>query len=146
MGWMSAIPIVGKIIDGVITLIDKVVPDRDEANRIKAEITKLAYSQEHEKFVKLVEEQSKIIIAEATGGWLQRNWRPILMLVIIIIIANNYIFFPYAHMFWPEKVTMLDLPAELWSLMQIGIGGYIVGRTAEKGIETWKNNSNSGNG
>lgn len=31
-----------------------------------------------------------------------------------------------------ENVYALDLPDKLWALMEIGVGGYILGRTAEK--------------
>lgn len=80
----------------------------------------------------IMEAQSNVIIAEAQGqSWLQRNWRPLLMLVIILIVANNYLLFPYASIF-TEKVKILDLPDKLWTLMEIGVGGYLLGRTAEK--------------
>lgn len=138
MGAWLALPIVGKVIEGIISLVDKVVPDTAEANRIKSEITKLAYSQDHDKFIKLIEEQTKIILAEAQGSWIQRNWRPLLMMVIVVIIANNYVFFPYAKLFFPNSVVILELPEPLWNLMNIGVGGYVVGRTAEKSIEAWK--------
>lgn len=76
--------------------------------------------------------KTSVIIAEAQGAsWLQRNWRPLLMLVIIIIIANNYVVFPYASI-WTDKVKVLSLPTELWNVMMIGVGGYIAGRTIEK--------------
>jgi hypothetical protein len=138
MGFWTAVPIVGKIIEGVIGLIDKAVLDKDEANRIKAEVTKLAFTQEHEKWVQMIEEQGKIIVAEAQGSWLQRSWRPILMLVIITIVANNYLIAPYLSPWFPEHIRVLELPLQLWDLMEIGVGGYIVGRSVEKGVETWK--------
>jgi predicted MFS family arabinose efflux permease len=53
------------------------------------------------------------------------------MLTIIIIVANNYIVYPYLSIF-TDKVRVLDLPDKLWALMEIGVGGYILGRTAEK--------------
>ncbi len=75
---------------------------------------------------------ASVIIAEAQGqSWLQRNWRPMLMLVIIAIVANNYLVYPYATMF-SDKFIPLELPTQLWTLMEIGVGGYIVGRSAEK--------------
>ena len=75
--------------------------------------------------------RSNIIIAETKSqSWLARNWRPILMLTIIAIVANNYVIFPYVSLFTP-KVTMLTLPDHLWSLLKIGVGGYIAGRSAE---------------
>jgi hypothetical protein len=75
--------------------------------------------------------QSEVVIAEARGGWLQRNWRPILMLTITFIIANNYVLYPYASLF-TDRAIALDLPPALWGLMKIGVGGYIVGRSGEK--------------
>ena len=60
------------------------------------------------------------------------------MLVIIAIVANNYLVAPYLAPWFPDHIKVLDLPEKLWSLMEIGVGGYIVGRTVEKGIERWK--------
>ena len=81
-----------------------------------------------------------IIVAEAQGeSALQRNWRPILMLTIVAIVANNYIIFPYLTMIW-SGAPILDLPVALWDLMKIGVGGYIVGRSGEKMITNWKDN------
>ena len=76
--------------------------------------------------------QKQVLIAEITGeSWLQQNWRPILMLVIVAIVANNYIIVPYLQLFsLPAKV--LELPEKLWNLMTLGVSGYIVGRSAEK--------------
>ena len=71
--------------------------------------------------------QSNVIIAEVQGkSWLQRNWRPILMLIVIFIISWNYILAPIFHL------TSLPLPKELWTLLTIGVGGYVTGRSAEK--------------
>lgn len=53
------------------------------------------------------------------------------MPVVIVIVANNYIIYPYLSIF-TDKVRVLDLPDRLWQLMEIGVGGYILGRTAEK--------------
>jgi len=88
--------------------------------------------------VKTDELRHNIIIAETQSqSWLARNWRPILMLTIITIVANNYVIFPYVSLF-TTKVTMLVLPEHLWSLLKIGVGGYLVSRGAEKVATTLK--------
>ena len=88
--------------------------------------------------VKTDELRHNIIIAETKSqSWLARNWRPILMLTITAIVANNYVIFPYASLF-TAKVTMLTLPEHLWSLLKIGVGGYVVGRSAEQVAKTLK--------
>lgn len=83
---------------------------------------------------KHAELQSSVIIAEAQGGsWLQRNWRPLLMVMFGVIIANNYIIMPYVEMFaGAEYAVKLVIPADMWSLLKLGVSGYIVGRSAEK--------------
>ena len=34
--------------------------------------------------------------------------------------------------------VMLDIPPDMWDLLKIGLGGYVVGRSAEKGAKAWK--------
>jgi hypothetical protein len=80
----------------------------------------------------LKQAQSKIIEAEAKSEhWITSAWRPITMLVFVFIIANNYILVPYFQAFG-LKVPSLELNQQMWELLKIGIGGYIVGRSAEK--------------
>ncbi|MHC4640109.1 MAG: 3TM-type holin [Planctomycetota bacterium] len=138
MSFLTAIPIVGKVLEGVIGLIDQAVTDKDEANKLKAQMIGVFQNADLTKFTSLLRAQAGIIMAEATGAsWLQRNWRPLLMLIFMVIITNNYIFFPYASLF-TDKVTVLELPDFMWQILKIGVGGYIVGRSGEKIVNMWK--------
>ena len=127
--------LLGAILPKVFDVVDQAVTDKDKAAELKSAIQlKLLESSDRE-----VEAAAKVIIAEAQGhSWLQRNWRPLLMMVIIVIIANNYILFPYASLF-TDRVTVLELPQALYNLMAIGVGGYVVGRSGEKIVTQWKN-------
>jgi hypothetical protein len=70
--------------------------------------------------------QTEIVLAEANGNWLQRSWRPILMLAFgFIVIYVKFI----APLF---QLPIPPLENEFWNLLQLGIGGYVVGRSAEK--------------
>jgi len=131
MSILGLVPIIGKAIGKALGIVDKFVPDKDKATELKAQIETLILVQGHDELVKELEGQIQIILAEARGGWLQRNWRPMLMMVCILIIFNNYVLFPYLSMF-TEKAVMLELPGGLWALLNLGVGGYIGGRTAEK--------------
>lgn len=133
MGFLSAIPILGKVIEGGLGIIDDMVEDKDQANRLKAEIKKKIEEQAHKERSALIKEQGKIVGLEVQGeSWLQRNWRPLLMLIIIAIIANNYIIVPYLSAIFPDYVQVLKLPDGLWALLNVGVGGYVAGRTGEK--------------
>ncbi|WP_404466251.1 holin family protein [Vreelandella aquamarina] len=115
-------------------VIDKAVTDKDEANRLKNEIQSQLIDSESS----IVKAQMQIILAEAAGeSWAQRNWRPVLMLVIVAIIGNNYLIAPYLGAIFGVGMQ-LDLPERLWDLMTLGVGGYVAGRTVDKGIKTWQ--------
>jgi hypothetical protein len=132
MSVLSFIPIIGKALDKGLGVVDKLVKDKDLAEQLKAEIKSQILAQNHEQLVQELQSQTQVILAEAKGGWLQRNWRPMLMLVIIFIIANNYVIAPYVGLFLPDKELVLELPGGLWALLNVGVGGYVGGRTAEK--------------
>ena len=91
---------------------------------------------------KVLEAQQSIIVAEAQGdSWLQRNWRPLVMMMFATIIFNNYILYPYLSLFWDEA-PLLETPPELWSLMKLGLGGYVAGRSVEKSVKAWRESKN----
>jgi hypothetical protein len=137
--FLAALPIIGDVVKGVVGIIDKAVPDKDLAEQLKAQVTQQMMTLDYSAFETEINRRAEIITAEATGeSWLQRNWRPLLMLVTISIVANNYIIYPYLTLFGVPSMA-LELPDKLWNLLTLGVGGYVVGRSAEKVVNIWKN-------
>jgi len=121
--------LIAPILSSLLGVIDKAVEDKDQANAIKAKLNALAVTGE----MKELEAATKIIVAEAQGdSWLQRNWRPLLMVMFGTIIANNYLVVPIFN------TPPADIPPDMWALLKLGVGGYVVGRSAEKSIKAWK--------
>jgi len=121
--------IIGPLIGGLFGLIDKSVEDKDQAAKIKANLQTMVLTGQ----IKEIEAAAQIIAAEANGdSWLQRNWRPLLMCLFGVIIANNYLIVPLLG------TPMADIPPDMWELLKLGIGGYVVGRSVEKGVKVWK--------
>lgn len=138
MAFWEAIPIVGDVLKGVIGLVDEAIEDKDEANKLKAQLSTVFNNADLTKFVELIKAQASIIVAEVKGSsWLQRNWRPLLMAEFGAIILNNYILHPYLNALFGINIVM-QIPPDMWALLKLGVSGYIVGRSAEKGIELWK--------
>lgn len=122
------------LLKGVFGVIDQAVEDKDQAARLKARLRDMALTGR----MREIEAAARIIAAEARGeSWLQRNWRPLLMCLFGLIIANNYLLAPYVLMFVSIDVE-LAIPPDMWDLLKIGVGGYVVGRSVEKGIGAWK--------
>lgn len=71
---------------------------------------------------KLLDAKSNIVLAEAKSeSWLASNWRPITMLTfLVLVVCDSFGWLPFR------------LASEAWSLLQLGLGGYVVGRSAEK--------------
>ena len=112
----------GGVVKEVGNVIDKLFTTDEERLEAKNKIFQVI----QEKELELQKMQTDIIIAEAKGNWLQRSWRPILMLAFGFIVI--YVKF-LAPLF---GFTIPPLENEFWNLLQLGIGGYVVGRSAEK--------------
>lgn len=112
----------GGLVKDLLGGLDKLFTSKEE--KIKAEnvIKQILI----EKQLELQKMQTEIIVTEAKGNWLQRSWRPILMLAFGFIVIYVKFIAPLFDLTTPE------LEIEFWELLKIGIGGYVVGRSAEK--------------
>ncbi len=131
--------LVEKLIDPVSTLLDKFIPDADKKAQLAHDIATLADKQTHEEVLAQIGQARAVIEAEAKSGhWVTSSWRPITMLVFVAIVANNYLLYPYISLFW-QSAPLLEVPQDLWGLIKIGLGGYVVGRSGEKMVQAYKN-------
>ena len=110
-----------KLLSGLVSEISSVVDtlavSSKEKKQIEADLVAAIARQEEA----LSQSQSSIIQAEAQGNWLQRSWRPIIMLVFATIVLIGTFDLP-----------ILSDTSRFWDLLEIGIGGYVIGRSAEK--------------
>ena len=79
-----------------------------------------------------------VILAESKSEhWITATWRPILMLTITAIVGWNFLVAPLIELAvllsTNDQVPLsIPLPEQLWNLLMIGVGGYVVGRSGEK--------------
>ena len=117
----------GTMVKDVLGGLDGLITSKEE--KMQAEIAlKQIFIQ---KELELQKMQTDIIIEEAKGNFLQRSWRPILMLAFGFIVI--YVKF-LAPLF---GLTIPPLENEFWNLLQLGIGGYVIGRTGEKMMDSF---------
>lgn len=136
-------PILGSLIDAGISLFKTYFPaDLTPEQKAKLEQGEQKFKEtlttsliDYSKTI--LEQQSSIVRAEVQSeSWLTRNWRPLTMLTFVAIIANNYILYPYLSLFW-DKAPALPIPADMWNLLKLGLGGYVVGRSVEKAVKIY---------
>jgi len=99
-------------------LIDKLSTNSKEKEEIKKEINATIMNHLNE----FVNAEKEIILAEAKGNWLQRSWRPIVMLAYSSIVIIGIF----------TEIPILKNDSPFWDILQLGLGGYVIGRSAEK--------------
>ena len=115
----------------LFSTIEKAVPDKDLQEKLKAQLqTQLLQSHTQE-----LTAAAKIIEAEAKAGWFASSWRPLLMYVLIFILIWNYVIGPVIKIFFGSIITF-ELPGDVWTLLNVGLGGYVIGRSAESVART----------
>ena len=129
---MNLLQTISNFITPISKVIDEVHTSEEEKAILRNELFAMQSSLqirvlEYEK--NLLSKQSQIITAEAQGNsWLQRSWRPITMLVFLLLVVLD-------SFGWLSN----PLAPEAWTLLQIGLGGYVVGRSAESVARTMAN-------
>ncbi|WP_143004414.1 3TM-type holin [Halomonas shengliensis] len=78
----------------------------------------------------LLEGRTQVVTAEVQGeSWLQRSWRPLLMLWFAALVGAHWLGLT------PETLDAAVVE-RLLDIVQLGIGGYVVGRSVEKTART----------
>lgn len=108
-------------IEAVGSVIDNVVTNDDEKSQAKKELTEVVLSSLN----KVAEVQGEVIKTEMNGNTLQKSWRPITMLTFVVILVCKWFG-------WTNSEIPLQLEIELMSLVKLGLGGFVVGRSVEK--------------
>lgn len=111
----ALVPILGKALGNLI-------PDPAVKAQAEAEIAKqlLASSAELERAA------GDIVLAEARSEhFLAASWRPILMLTFGALIVARWLGYSAPGISEAEVL-------KLWDIVQLGLGGYVIGRSAEK--------------
>jgi len=112
----------GNIVESVGNAFDQNFTSEEERLEKKNEIKKYL----EDSLNSLRQMQADVIKAEATGNWLQRSWRPVVMLCFAFIVMYNE---AISLMF---SLPRTELRTDFWGLLKVGVGGYVFGRSAEK--------------
>jgi hypothetical protein len=122
---MNFFSFIGQIFEPAAKLIDAVHTSTEEKLKLKNTLETIQ-NEMHSKMLEyetqLLKSKTDIITAEAGGqSWLQRSWRPITMLTFLALVV-------FDSFGWLAN----PLAVEAWTLLQIGLGGYVTGRSLEK--------------
>jgi hypothetical protein len=85
--------------------------------------------------------QQQVILSESVGNWMQRSWRPLSMFIFVGIIVCTWILFPLINIFAHSTdlsllIVQLKDSDKFWGVVELGFGGYVIGRSAEKIVDS----------
>lgn len=107
-------------------LIDRLWPDPAQRDQAKLALMEMAQKGELTEFTGRVD----IVKTEAASEhWLAANWRPIMMLTFGALIVARWFGWAAPNLSEAEYL-------KLWDIVQLGLGGYVIGRSAEKIVPT----------
>jgi len=96
----------------------------DESKRLEIE---KSFAIETMRQAQAIEQAAADVVkAEAQSShWLAANWRPVTMLVFVGLIVARWFGWAAPNLGAEEYI-------KLWDIVQLGLGGYVIGRSAEK--------------
>ena len=109
---------VTNLVSAVGEIVDRLTLPGREKKQLETDILRLLIAVEE----KTISEQAASIREEARGNWLQRSWRPLVMLTFAFIILIGIF----------TDLPLLADTSRFWDLLEIGLGGYLIGRSGEK--------------
>ena len=124
----------------VFKTIEKSIPDKDLQEKLKADLNMQLLTSGTEE----LKASARIVEAEAKAGWFASSWRPLLMYILIGILVLNYIISPIILALFSKKIG-IELPSDVWTCLNIGLGGYVTGRSAEAVARTLASRPKSNN-
>jgi len=97
-------------------------PDPEQAAKVQQEITMALLANQ----AAMNQAAGDIIKAEAQSEhWLAACWRPIMMLTFGALIVARWVG-------WSAPGISDAEVLKLWDIVQLGLGGYVIGRSVEK--------------
>lgn len=128
---MGILELIGGIFKPAAELIDELHTSEEERLKHKErllEVQAIAMQTVFEYESDTLQARAAIVNSEAQSDhWIVASWRPIVMLTLTsLVVVDSF--------GWLAN----PLSGEAWLLLQIGLGGYVVGRSGEKIAKTIK--------
>jgi hypothetical protein len=116
------IPILGALLPAVSGVIDRLFPDAEARAKAQAEMQAALIAQEaqlQQAVIGVIRDEAK------SEHWLAASWRPIVMLVFTALVVARWLG-------WSAPGITEAEVLQLWSIVELGLGGYVIGRSVEK--------------
>ena len=133
---MNVLNLIGQVFKPAAELIDSLHTSEDEKLSAKNQLMVIqagVVSQAVEYETEQLKAKRDIIVAEAkSDSWLTRNWRPLVMVSFTASIMAYWFGLTPTDPTTGLSIIPNAIVERMYSLVQIGVGGYIASRGIEK--------------
>jgi hypothetical protein len=125
--------IIATILSTVAPVLQKLIPDPDQRNRVQLELQQALAAQQ----AALVEAAKDVMVADAQSeSWLTRNARPCVVFWALGCMTWIVAIAPVFGLVEATLGALKAVPDNLWNVMLVGIGGYTLARGIENGARS----------
>lgn len=114
------------IVTAISGVLARIIPDPDKRMQVEGEIQKALLASQSA----IYDAMKSVMAADAASeSWLTRNARPIVVMWCLAMIT----WVVFSPMFGAQAQTIAAIkavPSDLWNLVTVGIGGYILAKSA----------------
>lgn len=101
-------PVTG-IVSAVSDIVDRLTLPSREKKQLETDLLKACIEWEK----RVMEARAAVVVEETRGNWLQRSWRPIVMLTFAsIVLVGTF-----------TSLPILSETSRFWDLLEFGLGG-----------------------
>ena len=120
---IAAMETVKGVVSAVGEVIERLTLPSREKKQLEMDLLRVFIEWEQ----RVMEARSAVLVEEARGSWLQRSWRPLVMLTFAVIVLVGTF----------TSLPILEDTSRFWDLLEIGLGGYVVGWSGNKIVQAF---------
>lgn len=125
---MNLAAILPSILGPISDILARLIPDPNKRIELENEITKAMLTNQ----AAMLDSMKSVMVADAQSeGWLTRNARPLTVVWGLTMLTWLGVIAPSLGI-GPEAITAIkQVPSDLWNLVTVGVGAYILGKSGE---------------
>lgn len=125
---MSLLNILPAILGPISDILARLIPDPNKRLELENEITKAMLSNQ----ASMLDAMKSVMVADAQSeGWLTRNARPLTVVWGLTMLTWLGVVAPSLGIGNEAISAIKQVPSDLWNLVTVGVGAYMLGKAGE---------------
>lgn len=131
---------IGTIVETIGKVLERVIPDPNKRMEVELEMNKALIASQGQ----IYESMKDVMVADAQSeSWMTRNARPATVFwslgtISWVVISGTIDGLTGTHILQPTIQALKQVPSDLWNVVLVGIGGYILAKGGVDAVKAYK--------